>query len=110
MVLVVDVDELMARSQQLVASSFLEKIKFGVTFPGNTQHQLPHIIPGMLVNWVILTPFSTTIWPHHDGFISGVVVYLSGISSAAVRLIKKSFSLYYTTCAEPCRTGCMGHE
>jgi len=52
MVLVVDVDELMARSQQLVASSSLEKIKFGVTFPGNTQHQLPHIIPGMLVNWV----------------------------------------------------------
>jgi len=55
MVLVADVDELMARSQQLMASSFLEKIKFGVTFPGNTQHQLPlnNIIPGMLVGWLV---------------------------------------------------------
>jgi len=54
MVLVADVDEFMARSRQLVAGSSLEKIKFGVTFPGNTQHLLPlnNIIPGMLVNWV----------------------------------------------------------
>ena len=56
MVLVADVDELMARSRQLVASSLLEKIRFGVTFPGNTQHQLPlnNIIPGWLVGiWFV---------------------------------------------------------